>query len=185
MSEERHRTILSLIFLTGPLVVSILAVSWFFLDFPRTGIIDKWFLSVAWGISLGSSLCGTLLAFSLLRMDRQSHERIRSSVVPTVAVTVGLVMTLTLLAAVPLWRKWRQNAERNACMGNLYHLELGKNIWITTNNITNGAPADMKAILQLMSSGELPWCPTYGSNAYSFGSVGQPVKCKRHGALQH
>ncbi len=93
---------------------------------------------------------------------------------------VILIIGILLSIAVPNWLSSREHSRKQACFGNLRHINDAKEQFAMENRLDNGAVVQPSDLWPTYLKGALfPECPNGGT--YTVGNVGTAANCSFHG----
>jgi prepilin-type N-terminal cleavage/methylation domain-containing protein len=100
-----------------------------------------------------------------------------------IMIVVAIIGLLAAIA-IPNFVRARVTSQMNGCINNLRVIDSSKQQWALENNQQNSATptaSNIQPYLGRSSNGELPWCPSDGSSAFTSSytplTVGAKPQC--------
>ena len=95
----------------------------------------------------------------------------------TVIAIIGLLASI----AIPSFMKARETSQLHACVNNMRQIDSAKEAWALAVNADKDAKTDRDAVNAYLKRPAPPTCPAGGT--YTYGPVGNPPECSKHGVL--
>ena len=96
-----------------------------------------------------------------------------------VVAIIGLLASI----AIPSFMKARNQAQQNACISNLRHIDSSKEQAALAERWSDGDLAVTTIVNQYIKGNSTPLCPASGS--YTYGNIGVNPRCTFVGATSH
>jgi hypothetical protein len=104
-----------------------------------------------------------------------------------IAVGVSLLTAALVAIAVPAFRRYRAETQRNLCISHMSLLNHAKEVYAMEHDLKDGDTIPEAGAMEYVNgfTWETLSCPTAGSNTYTIGKAGEDPCCAVHGTLGH